>query len=334
MPKTGLLVDERYQLHDTGPGHPERADRLVAIDRRLSTEGYYKRTERIKPVPAELSAIELVHDREYIARVQATCKTGADYIDTPDSAICPKSYEIAVLAVGGVLELVDAVMAGKCANGFAAPRPPGHHAERKLSMGFCLFNNIAIAARHLQKKHKVGKVLILDWDVHHGNGTQHSTEEDPSIFFCSLHQHPSTCYPGTGYPHETGRGRGAGSVLNIPMAPGLGNDAYREAFEKQFLPAAHKFKPDFILTSAGFDAHARDPLAAMNVTAEGFNYMLTAALDLADTYCNGRYVSILEGGYNLQALAECVGDHVRILIERAAKTDKATTASKPAQATP
>ncbi len=322
MPKTGLLVDERYQLHDTGPGHPERAERLVAIDRRLSTEGYYKRTERIKPVPAPYDPIELIHDRAYIERVRSSCKRNMDFIDTPDSAICPKSFDIALLAVGGVLEMVDAVMEGKCANGFCAPRPPGHHAERALSMGFCLFNNVAIAARHLQAKHGVGKVLILDWDVHHGNGTQHSTDEDPTIFFCSLHQHPSTCYPGTGFAHETGKGKGAGTVLNIPMAPGLGNDAYKEAFEKQFLPAARKFKPDFVLTSAGFDAHARDPLAAMNVTAEGFNAMLNAALDLADEHCKGRYVSMLEGGYNLEALAECVAEHVKILIERAAKNEK------------
>ena len=189
-------------------------------------------------------------------------------------------------------------------------------------MGFCLFNNIAIAARHLQKKHKVGKVLILDWDVHHGNATQHSTEEDPTIFYCSLHQHPSTCYPGTGWPQENGKGAGAGTVLNLPMAPGLGDDAYREAFERKFLPAAAKFKPDFVLVSAGYDAHARDPLASMNVTGDGFNYMHTATLAFADEHCRGRYVSVLEGGYNLEALAECVADHVEILIQRAAKTDK------------
>ncbi len=321
MPKTGLLVDERYTLHDTGPGHPERAERLEAIDRRLKSEGFYKRVERIKPAPADLDPIELIHDRTYIQRVRVTCKKGASFIDTPDSAICPKSYDIALLAVGGILQLVDAVMTGKCANGFAAIRPPGHHAERNKSMGFCLFNNIAIAARYLQEKHDVGKVLILDWDVHHGNGTQHSTEEDPTIFFCSLHQHPSTCYPGTGFPHEVGKGKGKGTVLNLPMAPGLGNDAYKEAFEKQFLPAANKFKPGFILVSAGFDAHARDPLASMNVTAEGFEYMAKATLDLAEKHCEGRVVSMLEGGYNLQALGECVSDHVTFLIEHAAKME-------------
>ncbi len=322
MPKTGLLVDERYQLHDTGPGHPERAERLVAIDRRLATDELVKRAERFKAVASDLEPIEQIHDRAYIDRVHKECKKGLPYIDTPDSAVCTRSYEIAVLAVGGYLKLVDAVVTGKCANGFAAVRPPGHHAERDRSMGFCLFNNVAIAARHLQRKHRLGKILILDWDVHHGNGTQHSTEEDPTIFYCSLHQHPQTCYPGTGYAHENGRGKGVGTVLNIPMAPGLGNDAYREAFNKQFLPAARKFKPDFILVSTGFDAHARDPLASMNVTAEGFNDMLTATLDVADEHCGGRFVSVLEGGYNLQALAECVSDHVRILIERAEQRSK------------
>jgi len=322
MAKTGLLLDKRYRLHDTGQGHPERPERLAAIDARLEREGLVVLAERIKPKPADLESIELIHDRDYIDRVRTTCKKQMRFMDTPDSAICPESYDIALLAAGGLLELVDAVASGKCANGFAAVRPPGHHAERKRSMGFCLFNNIAIAARHLQKKHKVGKVLILDWDVHHGNATQHSTEEDPTIFYCSLHQHPSTCYPGTGWPQENGKGAGAGTVLNLPMAPGLGDDAYREAFERKFLPAAAKFKPDFVLVSAGYDAHARDPLASMNVTLDGFNYMHTATLAFADEHCRGRYVSVLEGGYNLEALAECVADHVEILIQRAAKTDK------------
>ncbi len=320
MSGTGLVTDERYRLHDTGPGHPERADRLVAIDKRLDADGLLKRTERIKPTPAQIDTIALIHDRDYIDRVRVECGKRLEFIDTPDSAVCAKSYEIALLAVGGLLGLVDAVATGKCVNGFAAVRPPGHHAERNRSMGFCLFNNIAIAARHLQKKQKVPKVLILDWDVHHGNGTQHSFEQDATVFYCSFHQHPSTCYPGTGWPHETGKGAGAGTVLNLPMSPGLGNDAYREAFEKQFLPAANKFKPDFVLVSAGFDAHARDPLASMNLTVEGFNYMLRATLDLADKHCGGRVVSVLEGGYNLDALAECVADHVRTLIDRSARS--------------
>jgi acetoin utilization deacetylase AcuC-like enzyme len=321
MASTGLVTDERYRLHDTGPGHPERAERLIAIDKRLKADGLDKRAERITPKPADLEPIARIHDRDYIDRVRAECKNRLQYIDTPDSAVCPKSYEIALLAVGGLLQLVDAVATGKCGNGFAAVRPPGHHAERNRSMGFCLFNNVAIAARHLQQKHKVGKVLILDWDVHHGNGTQHSFEQDPTVFYCSLHQHPSTCYPGTGWPQETGKGAGAGTVLNLPMSPGLGNDAYHEAFEKQFLPAAMKFKPDFVLVSAGFDAHARDPLASMNLTVEGFNDMLRATLDLADKHCGGHLASVLEGGYNLDALAECVADHVKILIDRAAKNE-------------
>lgn len=326
MSKTGLVTDERYRLHDTGPGHPERADRLLAIDRQLAADGLLKKVKLIKATPAEHAPIEQIHDRQYIARVQATCKKSVRFIDTPDSAICPKSYEIALLAVGGLLNLVDAVMAGTCVSGFAAVRPPGHHAERRLSMGFCLFNNVAIAARHLQRKHKLEKILILDWDVHHGNGTQHTFEEDPTVFYCSLHQHPSTCYPGTGWPNETGQGAGKGTILNLPMMPGLGNDAYKEAFETSFLPAARKFKPDFVLVSAGYDAHARDPLASMNLTVEGFHYMHRATLALADACCKGRFVSVLEGGYDLRALAECVSDHVTTLIDHAAK--KPTTAKK------
>ena len=324
MSKSGLVLDDRYRLHDTGPGHPERADRLVAIEQRLERDGLVKQTQRVKVQEADLASIELIHDRSYIDHVRAECERGVRYVDSPDSAVCTTSYDIALLAAGGLLGLVDAVATGKCANGFAAVRPPGHHAERNKSMGFCLFNNIAIAARHLQRKHKLGKILILDWDVHHGNGTQHSFEEDPTVFYCSLHQHPSTCYPGTGWPQEVGKGAGKGTILNLPMAPGLGNDAYREAFEKQFLPAARRFKPDFVLVSAGFDAHARDPLASMNVTAEGFNDMLTATLALADEQCAGKLVSVLEGGYDLKALAECVADHVKGLIDAAARRAKET----------
>jgi len=334
MHKTGLVLDERYQLHDTGPGHPERAERLVAITRKLEQEGIAQRALRITPQPADTDTIALIHDRRYIERVRETCQRGDAYIDTPDSAICPKSYEIALLAVGGVVELAEAVAAGRCANGFAAVRPPGHHAEHNKSMGFCLFNNIAIAARHLQRRHGYEKVLILDWDVHHCNGTQHSFERDPSVFVCSLHQHPSTCYPGTGWPHEVGEGRARGTKLNLPMAPGLGDEAYRKAFEESFLPAAKKFQPEFVLISAGFDAHTRDPLAGMNLTIEGFNYMQRAALDLAKDHCGGRVMSVLEGGYNLQALAECVADHVKIMMEYAAqspKHEKLEPATRPAE---
>ncbi len=335
MQKSGLVLDERYELHQTGQGHPERSDRLAAISKRLEQDGLVGKTVRIAPRFADVDSIAMIHDRRYVERVRETCLRGEPFIDTPDSAICSKSYEIALLAVGAVLELADAVATKRCANGFAAVRPPGHHAEHNRSMGFCLFNNIAIAARHLQRKHSYEKVLILDWDVHHGNGTQHSFDRDPTVFFCSLHQHPSTCYPGTGWPHEIGEGRAKGTKLNLPMNPGLGDEAYRRAFEESFLPAARKFRPEFILISAGFDAHTRDPLAGMNLTIDGFNYMHKATLDLAADVCEGRVLSILEGGYNLQALAECVSDHVEILIEYAArKTATATTKTAASRPTP
>ncbi len=322
MQKTGLVLDDRYQLHDTGQGHPERADRLAAIAKKLEQDGLIAKTLRLPPKPADLDEIALIHDRRYIERVQETCRAGAPFIDTPDSAICSRSYEIALLAVGGMLTLVDAVAEGKCANGFAAVRPPGHHAERNRSRGFCLFNNVASAARHLLQKYGYEKILILDWDVHHGNATQHSFDRDPTVFYCSLHQHPSTCYPGTGWPHEIGEGRARGTKLNLPMNPGLGDEAYRKAFEESFLPAARKFQPNFILISAGFDAHTRDPLAGMNLTIEGFNYMQRATLDLAKEQCGGKAASVLEGGYNLQALSECVSDHVKIMIETAAQAGR------------
>jgi acetoin utilization deacetylase AcuC-like enzyme len=331
MHRTGLVLDDRYQLHDTGQGHPERAERLAAIAKRLEQDGITSRTVRIPPKPADLESIAQIHDRRYIERVREACEHGERYIDTPDSAICTRSYEIALLAVGGLLELADAVATGRCANGFAAVRPPGHHAERNRSMGFCLFNNVAIAAKHLQQKHGYQKILIVDWDVHHCNGTQHSFDRDPTVFVCSLHQHPSTCYPGTGWPHEIGEGRAKGTKMNLPMSPGLGDEAYRRAFQESFLPAARKFRPNFILISTGFDAHTRDPLAGMNLTIEGFNYMQRATLDLAAEQCGGRAVSTLEGGYNLQALAECVSSHVNIMIEYAGKvTTRQDSATQPA----
>ena len=314
---TGLLLDDRFGQHDTGRGHPERPQRLAGLTARIEAEGLLKRVRRIEPKPVDLEHLERVHTPAYIERVANTCRGGRPFIDTPDSAICPKSYDIARLAVGGLLAAVDGVMNGELRNAFCAVRPPGHHAEADVSMGFCLFNNVAVAARYLRHRWKLDRVLILDWDVHHGNGTQHTFDDDPSVFFCSLHEHPNHLYPGTGFEHETGVGPGEGTTLNLTMMPRACDDDYRRAFTEKFLPAAEAFKPEFVLVSAGYDAHRRDPLAHIELTDEAFAWMTTEILQFARTHCQGRLVSTLEGGYDLTALATCAAEHVELMTREA-----------------
>jgi len=317
MPGTGWCYDARFLLHDPGPDHPERPQRLRAITARLHDDGLLPHLTPLAFGPAERRWLETVHSPAYVDRVRRACEAGERYIDSPDSGICPASYEAALLAVGAALTACDAVMKGEIANAFCTVRPPGHHAERDMSMGFCLFNNIAIAARYLQQRWSVGRVLILDWDVHHGNGTQHAFVDDPSIFFCSIHEHPSFRYPGSGHEFETGYGPGAGFTLNIPMLPGASDEDYRRAFQQLFEPAARAFRPDFVLVSAGFDAHREDPLAAVELTDEGFVFLTQAIMSIARDCCHGRLVSILEGGYDLDALARCASRHVRVLLDGA-----------------
>ena len=221
------------------------------------------------------------------------------------------SFEIALLAAGGVLALADAVIQGKANNGFALVRPPGHHAERDVALGFCLFNNIAIAARYLQQEYGLEKIVILDWDVHHGNGTQHSFESDPSIFYISLHQYPH--YPGTGAYSETGIGDGSGTTLNCPMPAGSDDSHYEQAFREKILPAVNSYSPDVILISAGFDAHQADPLGSINLSTAFYAWMTERMLETADQHANGRLISVLEGGYALDALAASVSGHLQSL---------------------
>jgi acetoin utilization deacetylase AcuC-like enzyme len=314
MPRTGWCYDARFLLHDPGPSHPERPQRLRAITAELGERGLLGRLTPLTFGPADLSWIETNHSHDYIERVSQACNDGAAYIDTLDSGICRESFDVARLAVGAVLAACDAVLNGEVANAFCAVRPPGHHAEYDESMGFCLFNNIAIAARYLRQHGRVERVLILDWDVHHGNGTQHSFEDDPDVFFASFHEHPAYRYPGTGRDHEAGRGRGTGFTLNIPMTPGAGDEDYQQAFEERFLPVARAFRPQFILVSAGFDAHADDPLADVRLTDAGFEWLGRRVVELAHECCNDRLVTILEGGYDLPTLARNVARHVEILL--------------------
>jgi acetoin utilization deacetylase AcuC-like enzyme len=313
--RTGLVYEDIYLRHDTGWGHPEQPARLTAIMERLRNSGLLSQLQRIPPLSASEATpwIREIHTVEYIARVNHDCKHGAAYIDTLDAPVCAASFDVAVAAVGGTLAAADAVMQSRVRNAFCAVRPPGHHSLADTAMGFCLFNNVAITARYLQKKHGVPKVLIVDWDVHHGNGTQGAFYDDPTVLYFSVHRYPF--YPGSGAACEKGREKGIHATVNSPLAIGSGNKDFQDAFQYKLLPAANAFQPDFVLISAGFDAHANDPLGGMAVTEEGYGRLTRMVRDLAEKFCAGRLVSVLEGGYDLDGLAGSVEKHIRVLME-------------------
>lgn len=310
--KTGLVYDDIFLEHKTTPGHPERPERLVEIIKRLKTTGIYSDLVQVQPTPADLSWIRTVHSAEYIDRAKESCERNAGYLDTPDVPISPRSYEAAVMAAGGMLAAIDAVMEGKVANVFCAVRPPGHHALEDQALGFCIFNNIAIGAKYIQKKYGLSKVLIVDWDVHHGNGTQATFYDDPTVLYFSTHQYPF--YPGTGSRVERGSGKGLNYTINVPLPAGSGDKVYLDVFEKELRPAALDFAPDFVLVSAGFDAHENDLLGQMAVTAGGFGKLTEIVKAIAEKCCRGRLVSTLEGGYHLAGLAASVESHIRVLM--------------------
>ena len=309
--KTGLLSDGRLLLHDTGKSHPECADRIITPLNHLETQAWFSQLVRISATSCDEAWIHEVHEIEFIKRAQKTCQQGLSFLDSRDVKVNKESFETAVLAAGGILRQVDIVMSKKVINGFAITRPPGHHSEKDMALGFCILNNVAIAARYLQKQHGVGKILILDWDVHHGNGTQHIFESDSSIFYISLHQFPH--YPGTGSISETGIGKGRGTTMNCPMPPGSGNKDYQNVFKDKILPEVANFKPEVILISAGFDAHKDDPLGSINLTTSFYGWMTQRVLEFANQYADDRIISVLEGGYNLNALANSIEEHLSVL---------------------
>jgi acetoin utilization deacetylase AcuC-like enzyme len=312
--QTGLLFDDVYLKHLAGnTGHPERPERLTSIRDGLSKAGLLKTLVPIPPRRVTDQELELVHKPSYVALVrrELTNLKGVGELSTGDTLVSPGSLEAAEFAAGGVLNTVDAVMNGKVKNAFAAVRPPGHHATPDRGMGFCIFNNVAIAARYLQKKHGIGRVLIVDWDYHHGNGTQDIFYNDGTVFYFSTHHYGA--YPGTGSASETGSGPGAGKILNVPMNPGAGDAEFLNVYETKLVPAAQQFKPDFILISAGFDSMRRDLLGQFNITPEGYAAMTRVVMKLADEFSHGRVVSVLEGGYRLDGLAESVAAHVKTL---------------------
>ncbi|MCK4476697.1 MAG: histone deacetylase [Methanophagales archaeon] len=302
---TGFVYHDDYLKHDTGY-HPESAERLVSIMRKLEEVGITEKMKRILPVKASNEQIEYVHVDGYIKKVEAMCKRGGGMLD-PDTPLCKDTYEIALLSAGGVTKAVDEVMI-KADNGvrnaFALIRPPGHHATSNKGMGFCIFNNIAIAAEHLKRKYDVKRILIADWDVHHGNGTQEVFFEDHSVLYFSTHQYPH--YPGTGWIDEVGKGEGEGFTVNVPLPAGTDDSGYLYALRNILVPIAMDFSPEFVLVSAGFDAHVDDPLASMNVTAPGFGLFTDVIKEIAEENSKGRIVIALEGGYNLNALSESV----------------------------
>ena len=314
MKKTGFLFDQRYLLHDTGPYHPEMPERLQAIYQGIEEAGLIPKLRMIAAVRAELKWVEAVHSVEYIRRFEETCFSGQRTLDSPDNRMCTETYETALLAVGGVLQTVDLVMQNEIDNAFCAIRPPGHHAEVSEAMGFCYFNNIAIAARYLQQQWKIPKVGIIDFDVHHGNGTQHIFEKDPTVFYYSIHQHPSFAYPGTGREFEKGSVDGYGFTKNTPVLPGQGDEEYRHYIKRDLAPTFNHFKPDMILVSTGFDGHMDDDMSDVKLSTEAFSWIMEAIFQLAEDQSKGKLISILEGGYSLKRLPELARNHVQVLL--------------------
>lgn len=316
MGSTGFVYHPIYLRHDTGRSHPESSDRLLAIESRIKKSGVYDQLIRIDPPSSPRPDVERwigrAHRLSHIQRIRESIPpTGQVYLD-PDTPASHLSYEVSQLAVEGALIAADKVMAGVVAQAFCAVRPPGHHAESNRAMGFCLFNNVAVCARYIQERYGFKKIAIIDWDVHHGNGTQQIFYEDPSVLYFSIHQFP--LYPGTGTERETGAGPGQGYTINCPLPPGKGDDEYVGIFEKILVPALKSFVPDFILISAGFDAHREDPLAGMQVSDAGFGELTRIVKASADALCQGRIVSCLEGGYNLGALGRSVEQHLITLM--------------------
>lgn len=309
MKKTGYVFHPLYLKHDTEP-HPENPGRLRAIDEAVQSSDLHDNLIFPDPRKATEQEIALNHDPGYIQSVKESCEKGIRNLDA-DTVISEDSYEAALLSTGAGLTAVDQVLDGTCDNVFTAVRPPGHHAEHNRAMGFCVFNNVAVVAHYAIKEKGLNRVFIFDWDVHHGNGTQHSFYSDPSIYYSSVHQYPF--YPGTGGGDETGTGDGLGSTLNFPLPAYSGDQDYIDLVEHKLVPEILRFNPDLIIISAGFDAHQTDPLAQMEVSTDCYGKMTQLVLKAAEETCEGRLISMLEGGYNPVALSDSVLTHLKVL---------------------
>ncbi len=301
MQSTGIVRDNRYMNHAINGYHPESPERLRVIYQMLQDEDLQGKFLELTPRAASIEELALVHTSHHIQKIASTAGQRLTMLD-PDTYACAESFEIAKLATGGVLVAVDKVMAGEIQNAFAFIRPPGHHAEANRAMGFCLFNNVAIAANYCIKIHKLERILIIDWDLHHGNGTQHSFYERRDVLYFSTHQYPY--YPGTGHVTEVGSGVGKGFTVNVPLPVGPGDEEYFFIFEEILEPIAREYKPDIVFVSAGFDIYYQDPLGGMQVTPAGFANLCRIVLDFAQDTCHGRVIFVLEGGYHLQGLRD------------------------------
>jgi len=296
-PTTGYVYDKIYKEHILFKGHPESPDRLTAIQDRLKQTGLFDEVKHLVPKKDPIPFIKRIHSQNHVSRIKSIPKTG----------------QIAVKAVSGVLEAVDAVCSGDVKNAFCAIRPPGHHAQNSGSEeGFCFYNNISVAARYIQETYFYKNILIIDWDYHHGNGTEHFFYEDPSVLFFSTHDWYA--YPGTGDPLKTGSGEGKGCNINVHISPGSGDKTIQKAWEENLIPKLDSFHPDFVLISAGFDSRVEDLLGSFSITDKGFYELSRTALHIADTHCEGRLVSVLEGGYNPTGLAKAVSVHIKALL--------------------
>ncbi len=304
---TAFLTDPIAKEHDTGLGHPERIARWDAAVRGVEPFGL----SPSEPRAATFAELALCHTPDYIVSARRDAEAGLESLSTGDTDICRRSFEVAKHAAGVCLTAVDRVIAREARNAFCIVRPPGHHATPTRGMGFCLFNNIAIAARYAQRQYGLERVLIADWDVHHGNGTQDCFYDDPSVFFFSTHQSP--WYPGTGDPDETGSGRAEGTTLNCPFPAGAGREEILGAFRHQLLPAMAEFRPDLVMISAGFDSRLGDPLGHFRLTDDDFTELTTLLLEVADKHAGGGLVSVLEGGYSLDGLTNAVAAHAAAL---------------------
>ncbi len=312
---SAFLTHPDLLLHDTGPDHPENTHRLLHILSAIDGAGLLKKFISIPFSKATLADASLVHSEAYVELLRIVCGEGFTFIGSQETHICPRSHDAAMLAVGAVLAGCDAVVDSRAERAFCAIRPPGHHATRDQAGGFCLLNNVAIGAEHLIRRHSLERVAIVDFDAHHGNGTQEIFYDRGDVLYISLHQHPRLGYPGTGYKSEKGKGAGVGFTVNIPMPPGAKDEDYREAFEMKVMPALDRFAPQFLLLSAGFDAVTPESLARLDLKSESFYWMTRMLMESANRHCGGRLVSVLEGGYHMPTLGKSVVEHAKSLVE-------------------
>ena len=307
-----LYSSELFLEHHTGRGHPERPERLSFALEYLESKKLLSRCERSEWRPLDVAALSGLHTREHVEKIQAFAEHGGGRIEA-DTTVSPRSFEVAASAAGAAVAATDAVLNGPERRAFCLIRPPGHHASRDQPMGFCLFNNVALAAHRAVSHHKLDRILIVDWDVHHGNGTQDIFYSDPRVMFFSIHRYPF--YPGTGAASETGTGRGLGFTRNEPVAFGTPRDVFRNRFEKALAESAEKIRPQLVLISAGFDAHAEDPIGSLGLETEDFVILSDLVIQVAKSHCSGKIVSVLEGGYNVPILAQCIESHLKRLLD-------------------